>query len=145
MLTVEESVVIDRRRDEVFEFFTDPENVTTYSSNIVEYEHISGEPRTVGAKHHGTVKVAGKKLEFTDDIVEFEDGKRMATRSEDATIPYSLSLSFDGDGGSTTVTWRQEVESLKGFFKFADPIVMKMYSHDVRSNLAKAKTLLEAQ
>lgn len=145
MLTVEESVVIDRRRDEVFEFFTDPENVTTYSSNVVEYEHVSGESRTVGAKHRGTVKVVGKKLELTDEIVEFEDGKRMATRSEDATIPYTLSLSFVGDGESTTVTWQQEVESLKGLFKFADPIVMKMYSHDVRSNLAKAKTLLEAQ
>jgi hypothetical protein len=36
------------------------------------------------------------------------------------------------------------VESLKGYFKFADPLVMKLYSRDVRSNLEKAKTILEA-
>ena len=37
------------------------------------------------------------------------------------------------------------MESLKGFFKFADPIVLKLYARELlRSNLEKAKTILEA-
>lgn len=36
------------------------------------------------------------------------------------------------------------MESLKGVFKLADPIVLKMYARDVRSNLEKVKTILEA-
>ena len=64
--------------------------------------------------------------------------------SEDATVPYSLEFTYEDEGDGTKITWHQEVESLKGVFKFADPIVLKLYTRDVRSNLDKAKTLLES-
>ena len=43
MLTVEESIVIDRPRAEVFAFFADPDNVALYSSNLSDYKVVSGE------------------------------------------------------------------------------------------------------
>jgi len=143
MLTVEESIVIDRPRMDVWEFMTDPENVAVYSSNVVEYQMISGDKQAVGRKCRGTVKVAGRRLELTDEMVEVERGRGGKLVSEDATIPYTLSFRYEDEGEGTKVTWHQEMESLKGFFKFADPIVLKLYARDVRSNLEKAKTILE--
>lgn len=143
MLTVDESIVINKPRAEVWEFMSDPENVTLYSSNVVEYDAEAGEP-AVGRKAHGVVKVAGRRLEFNDEIVELEDGHILTTASEDATIPYKLTFRLDDADGGTRIEWHQEVESLKGFFKFADPVVMKLYSRDVRANLEKAKTILES-
>ncbi len=64
--------------------------------------------------------------------------------SRDGRIPYSITLTFTDEGAGTKVSWLQESESLGGVFKFADGVVMKMYTRDVRSNLEKAKTLLEA-
>lgn len=144
MLTVEESIVINRPRMEVWEFMTDPDNVPVYSSNVVEYEMVSGEKHEVGRVCRGVVKVAGRRLELTDEMVEVEPGRGGKLVSKDATIPYTLSVDYVDEGDGTKVTWRQEVESLKGFFKFADPIVMKLYARDVRSNLEKAKTILES-
>ena len=144
MLTIDESIVINRPRMEVWEFMTDPDNVPVYSSNIVEYEMVSGEKQEVGRVCHGVVKVAGRRLELTDELVEVEQGRAAKMVSEDATIPYTLSLHYEDEGDGTKVSWHQEMESLKGFFKFADQIVLKLYSRDVRSNLEKAKTLLEA-
>ena len=144
MLTVEESIVINRPRMEVWEFMTDPDNVPVYSSNIVEYEMVSGEKHEVGRVCRGVVKVAGRRLELTDEMVEVEPGRGGKLVSKDATIPYTLSVDYVDEADGTKVTWRQEVESLKGFFKFADPIVMKLYARDVRSNLEKAKTILES-
>ena len=144
MLTVEESIVINRPRMEVWEFMTDPDNVPVYSSNIVEYEMVSGEKHEVGRVCRGVVKVAGRRLELTDEMVEVEPGRGGKLVSKDATIPYTLSVNYVDEGDGTKVTWHQEVESLKGFFKFADPIVMKLYARDVRSNLEKAKTILES-
>ena len=43
MLTVDESIVINKPRTEVYEFMIDPDNVPVYSSNVVEYELVSGE------------------------------------------------------------------------------------------------------
>lgn len=144
MLTIDESIVIHRPRLEVWEFMTDPDNVPVYSSNIVEYEMVSGEKQEVGRVCHGVVKVAGRRLELTDEMVEVEPGRAGKLVSEDATIPYTLSLHYEDEGDGTKVTWHQEMESLKGFFKFADQIVLKLYARDVRANLEKAKTILEA-
>jgi carbon monoxide dehydrogenase subunit G len=144
MLTVEESIVINKPRPEVWEFMTDPDNVPVYSSNIVEYEMVSGEKLEVGRVCRGVARVAGRRLDFTDEMVEVERGRGGKLVSQDATIPYTLSVQCEDADEGTKVTWHQEVESLKGFFKFADPIVMKLYARDVRSNLEKAKTILEA-
>jgi carbon monoxide dehydrogenase subunit G len=144
MLTVEESIVINRPRMEVWEFMIDPENVTVYSSNVVDYELVSGGKQEVGRVCRGTVKVAGRRLELTDEMVEVERGRSGRLVSEDATIPYTLSFRYEDEDAGTKVTWHQEMESLKGFFKFADAIVLKLYARDVRSNLEKAKTILEA-
>jgi hypothetical protein len=77
-------------------------------------------------------------------MVEVERGRSGRLVSEDATIPYTLSFRYEDEDAGTKVTWHQEMESLKGFFKFADAIVLKLYARDVRSNLEKAKTILEA-
>jgi uncharacterized membrane protein len=144
MLTVEESVLIEKPRPEVFEFFADPENIPVYSSNVVDYDVIEGDPREVGRKAKFSVKVVGVKLDYTDELVELEEGKHVKTASSEGRIPYSITLDFSDEGGGTKVVWHQEVDSLGGVFKFADGVVLKMYGRDVRSNLEKAKTLLEA-
>ena len=144
MLTVEESIVINKPRLAVWEFITDPANVPVYSSNVVEYELVSGEKQEVGRICRWVVKVAGRRLEMTDEMVEVERGRGGKYVSKDATIPYTLSVLCEDVGEGTKVTWHQEMESLKGFFKFADPIVLKLYARDVRSNLGKAKTILES-
>ena len=143
MLTVEESVVIDKPRAEVFDFFADPANVAVYSSNLVDYEVVSGGPREVGRRAKFAVKVVGVRLDYTDELTELVEGERAKLESRDGRIPYAITLTFSDEGSGTRVGWLQESESLGGVFKMADGLVMKVYSRDVRSNLEKAKALLE--
>jgi carbon monoxide dehydrogenase subunit G len=144
MLTVEESIVIDKPRAEVFTFFTDPDNVEVYSSNIVDYTVVSGEDTEIGRRATFKAKVVGVKLDFTDELVAYDEGKTYTLASREGRIPYTIETRFADEGSGTRVTWHQESESLGSVFKFADSIVLKMYAKDVRSNLEKAKTLLEA-
>jgi uncharacterized membrane protein len=144
MPTVEESVVIDKPIGEVFAFFTDPDNVSVYSSNIGDYRVVSGGNSEIGRKAEFTARVVGVRLDFTDELVEYEEGKHYKLASTGGRIPYTIDTRFEDEGDSTRVTWHQESESLGSVFKLADPIVLKMYAKDVRSNLEKAKTLLEA-
>lgn len=143
MLKIEESVIVNKPRQEVYEFFADPANLTLYSSNISEYEITSGEPTKVGRTARVVVKVAGMRLESTDELVEIDEGRMVKLESRDAKIPYTLTLTLSDEGGGTRVTWLQESESLKGVFKLADGVVTKLYARDVRSNLENAKTLIE--
>ena len=61
---------------------------------------------------------------------------------ENRLYPGAETSTSDGDG--TRVTFLQEAEAGTGLFKFADPIVQRLYTHDVRGNLEKAKTILES-
>jgi hypothetical protein len=87
VLTVEESIVINKPRLEVWEFMTDPANVPVYSSNVVEYELVSGEKQEVGRICRWVVKVAGRRLEMTDEMVEVERDAAASTNPRTPRFP----------------------------------------------------------
>lgn len=65
-------------------------------------------------------------------------------RSIDAPMSFHITWEFTEDDGGTHVRFVQDVDSLGNFFgRLADPVVTKMYSRDVRSNLENLKVLCE--
>lgn len=139
---IEESVYIDRPASEVFQFGTDPDNQTLINTNMASYE-LDG-PMEKGARPQGVTRVAGKKIKWSSEVTEFDQGKRVGIRSIDAPMDFQITWIYEPEGEGTRVTFIQEVGSLGGFFgRLSDPLVVKMYSRDVRSNLDKLKMLLE--
>lgn len=142
-LTTEESIVIARPLGEVFAYMANVENGPEWNSNLVAYTLTSGRPDEVGAVGSFAVKVAGLRLEITEVLTDYQENKHLGFRSEESKIGYERALDFAADGASTRVTFRQEAEAGTGLFRFADPIVQRLYAHDVRGNLETAKAILE--
>lgn len=146
MPVVEESVVIDLPRSEVFASTLNPENILIWSSNILDYEVIAQSPGQEGAKVRVKMKVAGKIIVGTGEAVEVEDGRRIKSRVVDSPIPFENETRFEDTNGGTRVTQRQEFQIPEGFFgELDDPLVVELYATDLRSNFEKLKVLLEAQ
>lgn len=147
MPTIDDSIVIDRPRQDVYDFMSEPSNVPVYSTNVVEYEQVSPGQREKGTRDRGAVKVAGRKFDFTQEIVEHVPGERLVFRSLEAPMNMSWTLDWkleDEGEGRTRVRFHQEA-TLGGFFgKLGDSLVTKLYSRDVRGNLENLKALLEA-
>ena len=86
MPVVDDSISINRPRSEVFVFAIDPENIPLYSSNLIEYEQVTEGPVGKGTRNRGSVKVAGKRIDFTVEVVErrrstFGESERRVTDS----------------------------------------------------------------
>lgn len=146
MPVIDESIIIDRGRSEVFAFATDPDNVPLYNSNMISFEQLTEGPVGKGTRNHGMVRVVGRTIEWTTEVTEFEQGRRLMSRSVESPISFGLDIRYEDANGGTKVTWHQESETYGGFFgKLADPLVTRMYVKDVRSNLEKLKELVEAQ
>ena len=146
MPIVEESVVINRPRDQVFAFATDPANALLWNSNLIEFERLTPGPLQKGTQDRGAVRVAGQRLDWTAEVIEFEEGRRVASRSTEAPMPFEIEATYEDVGDGTKVTWHQESDTFGGFFgKLADPLVTRMYAKDLRSNLENLKELLEAE
>ncbi|MBW3662239.1 MAG: SRPBCC family protein [Actinobacteria bacterium] len=144
MPLIEESIHIDRPRDEVWAFMINPENQVLWQGSLIDFQYDDPEPK-VGNINKGTVRVAGKKMHWTAEITEIEDGRIWATKSIEAPVEFMIRTTLEDAGEGTKVTFRNESGSLRGFFgKLTDPLVVKLYTRDVQSDLAKLKELLEA-
>ena len=143
-LETSESIVIDRPLPEVFRYMSDPDNLPEWSSNVVEYKVLSGAPNEVGAVMDVTARVAGVRVHAIEELADYQENKVLRIRSKESKIGYDRELDFESDGdGATRVTFRQESDAGTRLFKFADSVVVKLYSRDVHSNLQNAKTILE--
>lgn len=146
MPVIDESIVINRGRSEVFAFATDPDNVPLFNSNMISFEQLTEGPVGKDTRNRGSVRVVGKTIEWVTEVTEFEPDRRYVSRSVESPVGFELDIKYEDANGGTKVTWHQESETYGGFFgKLADPLVTRMYGKDVRSNLEKLKELIEAQ
>jgi uncharacterized membrane protein len=140
---IEEDIHIERPVADVFAFAHDPDNQTLIASNMLAFDLDAPEMRK-GARAEGVTKVAGRRVEWTSEVVEYEEGQRVEIRSVEAPMDFHITWTYEPEGDGTRVRFVQEVPSIGGFFgRLGDPVVTKMYSRDVRSNLEHLKALLE--
>lgn len=86
MPVVEESIVIERPRSQVFAAALDPENLPLWASSLIEYGRVARSEGRVKEKtpNRGKMTVAGKTFEVTTEAVAFEEGRRVVGRLVEA-------------------------------------------------------------
>ncbi len=144
MPVIEECVTVAAPVAHVWTFMTNPDNFPTYSSFATECEQVAGNGVEPGACYRFVVNAVNRRMEFTSQTVEVEEGKRILSKCSDGPIPYTLELRFEKTEGGTTVHWRQEANSYGGMVRLLwEPVVTKIYAKNIRSDLESAKTLME--
>lgn len=137
-------VTIDRPREEVFTYLVNSETQVIWQSGLQEFDADWSDEPTVGDRARGTVKVAGKKVQWVTEVTEIKHPERFVFRSVEAPFPFEISFSLLEVGESTEVRYDGSTEAMGGFFgKLADPLVAHMYQRDMNSNLANLKAILE--
>lgn len=144
MPEVHVKVTVDRPRDVVYDYMATAENQTVWNANLVEFDADWTDAPKKGDRSRGTVKVAGKRLEWTAEVTEAERPARFGFRSVEAPFPFEFTYTLTERDGATEVAYDGSSESMGGFFgKLADPIVARMYERDSKANLENLKAVLE--
>ena len=145
MARVEASVVINRPVEEVFAFATNPENDPQWQTSMLESEQTSEGPMGVGATVRGVAQFLGQRIEWTSEVTEYEPNRKIVHKvTPPAPISLEQSETFEPVEGGTRVTIVGEGET-GGFFRLAEPIVIRMYERQIEANLGNLKDILEAQ
>ena len=145
MPVVEDNIVINKPRAEVFAYAADSANLLDWSSNIIEYEATPPGPVQADTTAKGVTRVAGRNVDWTAKVTELEDGVMYGYQSVESPMAFTFTYRFEDVADGTRVTFRQDTPTLGGFFgKLADPIVTRMYTRSVSTNLANLKEMLEA-
>ncbi len=144
MARVEASVVISRPVEEVFAFATNPENDSLWQTGGQDMGTAYDGPMRVGAKAQGESQYLGRRFEWTSEVTEYEPNKKLKTEIAFGSILAKIGTVFDPVEGGTKVTMDIEGE-VGGFFKLAEPIVVRIIQRDFETSLANLKDILEAE
>lgn len=146
MPSIHESIVIDRPQEAVFEYSSNPKNVPRYSPSIVRYEPVEDGPLGEGSRIEGSIKVAGKRIDFVEEIVEFDPPRRFSARTIESPLPFRVTIWSDPVDEETLLEWLTEADQFGGFFgKLAEPVVVGMYRRELKADLERLKKLIESE
>ena len=145
MPVIDETVVIARPADEVFDFLMVAENLPRWDSSMLECVQVGGGPVTVGTRYRGASQIVGRRIEWTTEVVEFVPGVRAASRSVEGPLTFTVSYEVSAASAGTTLRYRLAAESGLGgaFGRAIEPIVQRAQTKVVRANLDTLASLLE--
>jgi carbon monoxide dehydrogenase subunit G len=98
----------------------------------------------VGRAWIDVVQFLGRRSEVPFQLTDWQADRKIAFQSTGRLIPMQGSYSVEPSGGGTQVTFQLTGEP-GGFFKLAEPVLMKMLQRQWQTNLANLKDVLEAQ
>jgi uncharacterized membrane protein len=144
MLTVEESIVINRPRKELWDYFVEPANFPAWQSNTIEFDTDWDTEPQVGDRVRHVVKLAGRKIRSVREVTEVTQGERISWTTVEGPFSSESTFSFDDADNGVRFTILGATPGLKGFFgKLGEPVVVGMFRRDLRASLEHLKTLLE--
>ena len=143
MAEIEHTIVINRPVDEVFSFISRVENCPLWQSWAVEARVTSEGPMTVGTRYVYVAQFLGRRIESAGEVTAFEPNRRYAWKVTSGPIPMEADTTFDGSNGATKVTTTARGEP-GGFFKLAEPVLVRVVRRQTETDCNNLKDLMEA-
>jgi uncharacterized membrane protein len=137
MPVVEESVVVARPQQEVFDFLANFENLSAYDAFVAASGQVGDGPPGLGTRGWGTTRYMGQQFDWKVEFTEFEPPRRMVSRSVEGTRDITATFTLEpAGGGGTRVVERLETGAMGGLLgKLPGPLVNRLLGGSLRRNL----------
>ena len=143
MIKVERGIGINCPVEEVFAFVADQANAPLWQSGILEVRRNGGGPIGVGTGYTFVRKLMGRRLEATNEYIEYEPNKKIVFRSTSGPMDFRAGYLTEPVADGTQLTSWIEMQP-RGFAGLAEPLIASGLRRDVEANLVELKDLLES-
>lgn len=137
------SITIDRPRDAVAAYASDPDNDTSWYVNIKEVTWLTERPAQVGTRVARVAHFLGRKLAYTYVVDELVPGERLVMRAEEGPFPMVTTYTWEDAPGGGTVMHLNNSGGPGGFFGMASPLLARQVRGATTKDLAALKAVLE--
>jgi uncharacterized membrane protein len=141
---IHESVYIDRAPDEVFAFVVDVTNEPKWQSSVVESTWLDDGPIRPGRQARTVSSFLGMKTELVGEITRYEPSEAIAWKIIDGPFEMEAVWRFQPEGRGTLVVMDAEKVMASLFANLADPLVTKMFSRQLHSDMENLKEIMES-
>lgn len=136
-------IEINRPRQEVADFATDPDNATAWYRNIQTVEWMTARPLRVGTLLRFQARFLGRTLDYTYEVQELEPGRRFVMATAQGPFPMRTTYTWaDTASGATAMGLRNSGEP-SGFAAVATPVMVRAMRRANEADLKRLKALLE--
>ncbi|KIS29333.1 ATPase [Arthrobacter sp. SPG23] len=144
MVDVVVETEIRRSRGVVAAFAADPENAPAWYANIKAVSWESSPPLAVGSKVAFRAQFLGKTLEYLYEFTELDPGRKVVMRTAQGPFPMQTTYTWSDSGSDATRMTLRNTGKPAGFSAVAGLVMAPMTRRAMRKDLAKLKSLLEA-
>jgi len=88
MIKVEKSIIIHRPIEEVFAYVGDLRNAAQWQSGALEVRQTTESPLGIGTKFTFVRKFMGRKMEASNEFVEYEPNTKVTFKSTSGPTPF---------------------------------------------------------
>jgi carbon monoxide dehydrogenase subunit G len=146
MSTFTLSVFIDRPQEDVFDFLSNPANLSKWDSDFESAEWTSSDVPGIGSTYRASGRRLGANKDGWFEIIQWDKPNRYSYKVKERMFLFeraetAITLKPKNDG--TEAIYETQFEVV-GRLKFARGIVARMGKKRVEGNLDTAKRLLEA-
>jgi uncharacterized membrane protein len=140
-VTVEQR--IDAATERVAAYAMDPANDATWIGALSEVNVLSEGPVGTGTRVERVASFLGKRIEYVNEIEEYEPPRRLHMRSVKAPFPMTVTYEFEPAAGGATLMRIATGGDTTGFYKLAGPLLERQVRRGVASDLRRLKEILE--
>lgn len=145
MITVEKSIVIDRRAEDVFAYVSDQTNAPHWQAGLIEVRRTTDDPVGIGTRHAFVRTFMGRRMEGSNEYARWEPNKLVAFKATSGPVGLEASYVVEQAGTERArLTSRLEMRA-PGLLRLAEPLMAASLRRDVEANLGTLKDLLEAK
>jgi hypothetical protein len=146
MSTFKLNVFINRSQQDVFDFLSDPANLSKWNSNFASAEWTSSNAPGLGSTYKVLAKMSGGKNEGLFEITQWDSPQRYSYKSI-SKLPFPMekigsAITLAPKENGTKITFEGHF-SLVGILKFAEGMFSKLATKGDGDNFDTAKRLLE--
>ena len=146
-MRVEESIVIDRAPEEVFDFFSQRSNDSLWMGTVEESEWLEPEgAEGLGRRGRMVMKAGGRRSEYIDEVTAWEPGRLVAHRAVDGPMELGTACVAEAAGDDrcrAIVIAETQPKGVVG--RLIDPVIARVIRRDFKADLARLKDILETE
>jgi uncharacterized protein YndB with AHSA1/START domain len=134
---------VERAPAEVFAALQDLEKIPLWNSTLSEVRKTSEGPLGLGSTVVYVGRFLGRSYESPAEYTEYDPDKAFTSKTTAGPFDLEVTSRLEDTGGMTKLTIHARGES-HGFFKIAEPIVVRLTKRAFENAYDNLKTLLEA-
>jgi carbon monoxide dehydrogenase subunit G len=138
-------VFIDRPQEDVFDFLSNPANLSKWDSDFESAEWTSGDAPGIGSTYRASGRRLGSEKDGYFEIVQWERPNRYSYKVKERMFLFEraeAAITLKPKDNGTVATCEYQFE-IVGRLKFAEGFVARVGKKRIEGNLNAAKRLLE--